>query len=1149
MIFITLFEISLFFSQINFSVGYEMKNTETIKSLYQLKKEVEKSDHHLLVTQINEVIKKVHYQYNIVSFIGHFSSGKSSLINKICNEEILPSSPIPTTSNTAQIISDDKSLIRINMENQTYTDVDDYKTVKQVNTANTQIESVEIHKDNLTFQKGTVIQDTPGIDATFKNHEESTLKYLLISDVVFYTVEYNHVNSEKNFNQIKEMNKLGVPVILVINQIDKHNENELSFEAFEQTIQNNINLWGLAVEQIIYTSIFECEHNQFIQLESTLKEVINENIKNRDGYYDRIIKYIEASQTEYLKEKKAALLSKLEIDESEVENASERSKSQETLNEQIQLLTADDNSERIIEEVRKIITNAYLMPFELREKIAEMLETFAQNYKVGGLFGKQAKLQNARNTTTEKVVVMLNDILDKQINFQLRHFYDQFSKYSDTPSLLNEIRYTVTVDDVQKHIKVQPEVTKDYVLIFSEQLKKYFEQFIVQNQKSWIQKFIKSINLSKINNDSGNHQSSLFHDYFENEKLITSITTRNYMHYYIHIDESIDKLIDRSYVTLNLKSENEIPHMTQQKNNGADEQVELETQVLQMFNDVAYFKPDIEKLEAQLRRIQEDVTKIVVFGAFSAGKSALINAMLKEEILKSSPNPTTASITELYYGDKHYVTFKSEEVLLNKLNSMTSITHPNYQSIQEWIKQNKRHFKILSDEDKSFAQGIIDNYSIYKSYIINASTIEIDKNEIEKYTAEDSHAAFVNKIKIGIENEFLKNKIIIDSPGTGSTNSRHTMETTEIIADSDLLLYVSYYNHVYTEKDKAFLTYLNEIEVMNEESKNFFVINAVDLRKNDDELDLVTNYLKNELSQLNIHDAIYPVSSKSALTQYDERFRAFVSDVEHFVSTTSRVQKIKQFNMNAHRLLRNAESMVTNYESFKEQQALQQNQYNEWLQNEPLPENIITNIATNLERFLHEQVTYLKDKIKIQLYDIIKSEINTSQLNAAMENQYKNAVATKLISEFQFIVPRLNKAAQTYYKAETALISEQLMKYNITEDVSFKLPILMMQDIKLSSIAHEIEKISLPAIKEKQLMDMKLRDTLFTQIHALTMNEMEQILKQFELMMNKNLKESELIIKQHINNMNHQINLEIDDKLQTKLDDHTVFQIKQILES
>lgn len=249
------------------------------------------------------------------------------------------------------------------------------------------------------------------------------------------------------------------------------------------------------------------------------------------------------------------------------------------------------------------------MPFELREKIAQMLETFAQNYKVGGLFGKQAKLQNARNTTTEKVVEMLNDILDKQINFQLRHFYDQFSKYSDMPSLLNEIRYTVTVDDVQKHIKVQPEVTKDYVLIFSEQLKKYIEQFIVQNQKSWLQKFIKSINLSKINNDSENHQSNLFHDYYENEKLITSITTRNYMHYYIHIDESIDKLIDRSYVTLNLKSENEIPHMMQHNKNVAGEQVELETQVLQMFNDVAYFKLDIEKLEAQLRRIQEDVTK------------------------------------------------------------------------------------------------------------------------------------------------------------------------------------------------------------------------------------------------------------------------------------------------------------------------------------------------------------------------------------------------------------------------------------------------------------------------------------------------------------------------------------------------------------
>lgn len=119
-------------------------------------------------------------------------------------------------------------------------------------------------------------------------------------------------------------------------------------------------------------------------------------------------------------------------------------------------------------------------------------------------------------------------------------------------------------------------------------------------------------------------------------------------------------------------------------------------------------------------------------------------------------------------------------------------------------RKNKNKINDFSDEDKSFASGVIKQYHHYKAYLSNGQTIEIDKNEIDKYTAQDEHAAFVNRIKIGLENDFLKNKVIIDSPGTGSTNSRHTMETTEIIADSDLLIYVSYYNHVFTEKDKHF---------------------------------------------------------------------------------------------------------------------------------------------------------------------------------------------------------------------------------------------------------------------------------------------------------------------------------------------------------
>ncbi len=39
-----------------------------------------------------------------LAFCGHFSAGKSSLINKLCGHTLLPSSPIPTSANIVSIV-------------------------------------------------------------------------------------------------------------------------------------------------------------------------------------------------------------------------------------------------------------------------------------------------------------------------------------------------------------------------------------------------------------------------------------------------------------------------------------------------------------------------------------------------------------------------------------------------------------------------------------------------------------------------------------------------------------------------------------------------------------------------------------------------------------------------------------------------------------------------------------------------------------------------------------------------------------------------------------------------------------------------------------------------------------------------------------
>jgi len=155
-----------------------MSKTKQLDILYKLKKEVEKSKNHRLVHIINQVIKKVFLEQYTATFVGHFSAGKSTLINLLLEESILPSSPVPTTSNTAIVSVAEEPGIIANLTNQRYTLLNSYDEVKQMNRENIDVESVEIKFPSKKFNKGFTLQDTPGVDSNVTTHQSSTEEFM-----------------------------------------------------------------------------------------------------------------------------------------------------------------------------------------------------------------------------------------------------------------------------------------------------------------------------------------------------------------------------------------------------------------------------------------------------------------------------------------------------------------------------------------------------------------------------------------------------------------------------------------------------------------------------------------------------------------------------------------------------------------------------------------------------------------------------------------------------------------------------------------------------------------------------------------------------------------------------------------------------------
>ena len=53
--------------------------------------------------KMKQLILKSNQEEFVIAFCGHFSAGKSSMINFLLQDHVLPSSPIPTSANTVKV--------------------------------------------------------------------------------------------------------------------------------------------------------------------------------------------------------------------------------------------------------------------------------------------------------------------------------------------------------------------------------------------------------------------------------------------------------------------------------------------------------------------------------------------------------------------------------------------------------------------------------------------------------------------------------------------------------------------------------------------------------------------------------------------------------------------------------------------------------------------------------------------------------------------------------------------------------------------------------------------------------------------------------------------------------------------------------------
>lgn len=730
-------------------------------------------------------------------------------------------------------------------------------------------------------------------------------------------------------------------------------------------------------------------------------------------------------------------------------------------------------------------------------------------------------------------------INDSEVNNQILN-----QDYLIKPSLISDL------------YQPQTSISNTYVLTFSDEVVKALNKHIEHESNPIFKDAVNHAQASELTTED-NEDKQEYEKFIELKNLRESLTTHNYQHYYIHLDDSLDKLIGRTEANFELKEENSTAYHHKHEQVNQDEaetanQVDIQN-ALQVVEDVPLFDRTKKDIKDTMHRLNNQITKIGVFGTFSAGKSSLINALLGGQYLVSSPNPTTAATTELSYGEESQITLKSSEQLLDEVNNVLEYYNASYDSLESFINSDLKKLKTQLEKNQlAFIDAIEKHYDMYLDMLNEGEVHTVSQEDVKKWSAEDEYATFVKTVHLNLPLEWLKGKIIVDSLGLHSNNQRHTNETEQILTSSDLILYVSYFNHSFTDNDKAFIEHMKAMNQLNENQAFKMVINAVDLAENEDDLNAVRDYVADALGQVNLHSEIFSVSSRKSLKEGDQGIDQLRDSVQRFADVESKTILEQQMVHQIQQMNDSYKEMIEEFHNNKEQIQARQEKLLNIKDQDRLNSQLINTTSQHTNNEVDEQIYHLNNRLNLQLLDEVKSVYNSQMTQNSDFNEekkistktYLDQIHQRLYLEQSLITERIKKYFNSQLEEQIAPIIKKLNHIHVLVKAQFDVE----PDVKETPFL-KIDLNDMIAALPKQLTKRKIlnpnsqRD-IQEQISNVTLELLQDGLSELKQELNDYVQQMSLQAETQFKQLEQQIQEQIDELLSFKLDDTLIQQLE-----
>jgi GTP-binding protein EngB required for normal cell division len=222
-----------------------------------------------IVENLKEIREKLSQNQFHLVVLGQFKRGKSTFINSLIGDRILPTSVVPLTSIVTLLKYGDTERIEVifeggNRKQIMRNELVDYVTEKG-NPVNTKkVRQVEVGFPSVYLRDGVIIADTPGVGSTFQNNTEMTYNYLPKVDAAFFLLAVDPPVSQSEILFLQDVKKYVDKIFFIQNKIDYLSDEERSESmAFsKKVIEEALGMDGIRIHPLSAKMALEGKRSQ-----------------------------------------------------------------------------------------------------------------------------------------------------------------------------------------------------------------------------------------------------------------------------------------------------------------------------------------------------------------------------------------------------------------------------------------------------------------------------------------------------------------------------------------------------------------------------------------------------------------------------------------------------------------------------------------------------------------------------------------------------------------------------------------------------------------------------------------------------------------------------------------------------------------------